>query len=117
MQHADRLDLPKGHVDPGESEWECAFRELEEETGITRGDLQVDEGFRFETSYPVRPARYQFQPCQKTTIIFLARLLRDVPIQASEHLGFQWYPWHPPHRLQPQTIDPLLAAVDAYWNL
>ena len=34
MEHADRLDLPKGHVDPGETQMQCALRELEEETGL-----------------------------------------------------------------------------------
>ena len=42
MRHADRWDLPKGHVDPGESNKECALRELEEETGITVDDIEVD---------------------------------------------------------------------------
>ena len=32
MRHADRWDLPKGHVDPGEKKKQCALRELEEET-------------------------------------------------------------------------------------
>ena len=41
MEHTQRLDLPKGHVDPGESEIECALRELEEETGI---DLSLNIG-------------------------------------------------------------------------
>ncbi len=34
MRHPTRWDLPKGHVDPGETDLECALRELEEETGI-----------------------------------------------------------------------------------
>ncbi|MFN9976001.1 MAG: NUDIX domain-containing protein, partial [Phycisphaerae bacterium] len=28
MRHPKRWDLPKGHVDPGETEMECALREL-----------------------------------------------------------------------------------------
>ncbi len=34
MRHTDRWDLPKGHVDPNETNLECALRELKEETGI-----------------------------------------------------------------------------------
>ena len=34
MKHPKRWDLPKGHVDPGESEVETALRELHEETGL-----------------------------------------------------------------------------------
>mgnify|MGYP003392721589 CR=1 FL=1 len=33
LRHASRWDLPKGHVDAGESDRECALRELREETG------------------------------------------------------------------------------------
>ena len=32
LRHPDRWDLPKGHLDPGETPAECALRELEEET-------------------------------------------------------------------------------------
>jgi len=42
MKHANRWDLPKGHVDPGESDIECALRELDEETGIQRDDIKLD---------------------------------------------------------------------------
>jgi 8-oxo-dGTP pyrophosphatase MutT (NUDIX family) len=28
MQHAERWDLPKGHLDPGESQKQAAIREL-----------------------------------------------------------------------------------------
>ncbi len=34
MRHTDRWDLPKGHVDSDETNLECAYRELEEETSI-----------------------------------------------------------------------------------
>lgn len=33
--------LPKGHIEPGESRKAAARREIEEETGIPRGDLRV----------------------------------------------------------------------------
>ena len=49
MRHADRWDLPKGHVDRGETEMECALRELHEETGITADDIELIDRFRFTT--------------------------------------------------------------------
>ncbi|MCA9189386.1 MAG: NUDIX domain-containing protein [Pirellulaceae bacterium] len=114
MKHADRWDLPKGHVDSGETELQCALRELEEETGIRPADIRLDEHFRFTTQYTVRSKRHQYQPRQKTTVIFLAELLRDVAIHLTEHPGYQWFDWSPPHHIQPETIDPLLAQLAEY---
>jgi bis(5'-nucleosidyl)-tetraphosphatase len=116
MRHRQRLDLPKGHVDPGETDLACALRELEEETGIGADAITVDPDFRWTIEYDVDGRRYGFSgPAHKTVVIFLGRLLRDVPIAPSEHLGHQWVTWNPPHQIQAQTIDPLLAAV-AQWR-
>ena len=114
MRHPTRLDLPKGHVDPGESELECALRELEEETGIQANDIELDPHFRFTTQYTVLKKRYGDQPMDKTLVIFLGRLLNDVEVRPTEHQGFQWTKWDPPHRIQQQTIDPLLAELADY---
>lgn len=111
MQHAHRLDLPKGHVDAGESEMECALRELVEETGITANDIDVDPEFRFTTEYTVHSKRVPGGVARKTLVMFLAWLRRPVEIQPTEHPGFEWFRWNPPHAIQQQTIDPLLAAV------
>ncbi len=114
MMHPDRLDLPKGHIEPGESELACALRELEEETGITAEDIELFPDFRFTTSYQVRYKDVGDHPLPKTTVIFLAALRRDVEIHVTEHLGYRWWPWHPPHKIQAETIDPLLAQVAQY---
>ena len=114
MQHTDRLDLPKGHVDPGESEVQCALRELWEETGITEQDIALDPDFRFTTQYPVRPERFDSELCQKTTVIFLGVLKREVEIVTTEHQGYAWYPWNPPQHVQANTIDPLLSALEEF---
>ena len=115
MRHPHRLDLPKGHLDPGETELQCALRELWEETGITAEDIALDPNFRWTTEYDVDGRRYGLsEPIHKTVVIFLGRLARDIEIATSEHLGFEWVPWQPPHHIQAQTIDPLLAAVAEY---
>ena len=114
MLHKTRLDLPKGHIDDGESEIECALRELAEETGISASDIALDSVFRFSTSYPVWPKKYGGQECQKTTVIFWGRLIRDVEIKVTEHQGFRWCAWNPPHQIQAATIDPLLAALERH---
>lgn len=115
MKHADRWDLPKGHVDPGETEIQCALRELREETGIRESDLELDAEFRFETSYKVWPKRNRGRETDKTLVIFLARLKHDVKIKPTEHLSFQWFDWNPPHKIQTQTVDILLEQVEPFF--
>jgi 8-oxo-dGTP pyrophosphatase MutT (NUDIX family) len=114
MRHTRRLDLPKGHVEPGESEIECALRELREETGIPADAIELDPEFRFAIDYHVRYREFNNEMAHKTVVFFLARLTRDVPIVLTEHRGFAWYPWNPPHQIQRETVDPLLGAVEAY---
>jgi 8-oxo-dGTP pyrophosphatase MutT (NUDIX family) len=114
MRHANRWDLPKGHVDEGETDLECALRELREETGIRDRDIELDDRFQFVTEYDVRDSRFPGEISHKTLRIFLGWLRRDVEIQLSEHLGFEWFTWQPTHCIQTTTIDPLLAAVELY---
>lgn len=117
MKHADRWDLPKGHVDPGETETDCALREMEEETGIPRGAVQLDPEFRYTQQYLVPGSRYGGEPdarLLKTLVIFLGRIDSERDINLTEHAGCRWFPWAPPHRIQEQTIDPLLAAVEEF---
>jgi 8-oxo-dGTP pyrophosphatase MutT (NUDIX family) len=114
MVHPTRLDLPKGHIRPGESEIECALRELEEETAIPARDVALDPDFRFTTTYPVSSKRYPGERCDKSVVIFLGRLLRPVNIVVTEHVGHRWVPWNPPHAIQQNTIDPLLFCLTEF---
>lgn len=41
-------DLPKGHIEEGETEFETAIRELKEETNI---DVKINEKYRYKTAY------------------------------------------------------------------
>ena len=114
MKHANRWDLPKGHVDPGESDIECALRELDEETGIQRDDIKLDLSFRFETQYDVGDRRFPGEVAHKSLVIFLGWLAHEIDICATEHLGHKWFLWNPPHSIQPQTIDPLLTTLERH---
>ena len=116
MKHPDRWDLPKGHVDPGETELECALREMEEETGLPRDSIEIDESFRFsEVYYPVYK-RSPGEKIEKTLVIFLGWLKSDRPIQLTEHAGCEWFRWNPPHGIQKNTIDPLLHEVESHFS-
>lgn len=114
MRHPDRWDLPKGHAEPGESLRQTALRETEEETGIAASHIVLDETFSFSLTYPVRYRSDGGRRFEKTVTYFLGYIPPDTPIACSEHAGYQWFPWSPPHQIQTQTIDPLLAAVAAH---
>jgi bis(5'-nucleosidyl)-tetraphosphatase len=114
MRHARRFDLPKGHMEPGETELECALRELAEETGIASDAVEIDPEFRFAIDYHVRYREFNNELAHKTVVFFLARLKREGPIVVSEHRGYVWHPWRPPHRIQRETVDPLLAAAEEH---
>jgi bis(5'-nucleosidyl)-tetraphosphatase len=114
MQHAHRLDLPKGHMEAGESDLQCALREMTEETGIPANAVVIDPNFQFVHDYYVRYRVYNNEKVHKTLVLFLATLVQDVTIQVTEHAGYEWRKWHPPHKIQTETIDPLLAAVEKH---
>lgn len=114
MRHYRRWDLPKGHIDPGETDLQCALREMREETGIPENAVDIDPDFLFTHQYPVRTDRVPGKRAMKTLIIYLAELREEVRIRTTEHPGYQWHPWKPPHHIQQQTIDPLLQAVEEY---
>ena len=115
MRHTNRWDLPKGHVDSGETNLECAYRELEEETGIAATDVRLDEEFKFKHKYLVSGSRYDSGPLKKKLIIYLAELVRDIEIQVTEHAGYEWFDWDPPHDIQDRTINPLLEKLASHW--
>jgi bis(5'-nucleosidyl)-tetraphosphatase len=114
MKHHDRWDLPKGHVDPGETELHCALREMEEETGIPRELVSIDPEFRFAHRYHVQGPRTNWEKKLKELVIFLGRLPRDMEITVTEHIDFAWFDWDPPHAIQERTIDPLLRALEEH---
>lgn len=111
MKHADRWDLPKGHCDGDESFLDAAIREVREETGIKRHQYRIDPQFQFDLTYPVTYRRSGNQVFQKQVRYFLAFVDQPWPVKLTEHPDSAWIEWHPPHAIQTQTIDPLLAAV------
>jgi len=81
-------DLPKGHIEKGETEEETVKREVEEETGLQ--DIQILEGFREEIHYWFRS---ESQTISKTVAFYVAETEQKEIAISPEHIGFQWLPY------------------------
>jgi 8-oxo-dGTP pyrophosphatase MutT (NUDIX family) len=120
MRHRDRWDLPKGHLEPGETFRQAALRETEEETGIAATSIRLDPAFCFQLDYPVTYRSHPGITFDKTVQYFLGHVidppkLRLPELRLTEHESAQWRPWNPPHRpIQSETIDGLIAAVESH---
>lgn len=115
MRHADRWDLPKGHREPGESLQETALRETEEETGILSDQIGLVDDFAYHIQYEVTYRSAPRDRVQKRVTYFIGRISAPCPVVCTEHIGYEWFPWQPPHFIQEQTIDPLLSSVHEYF--
>ena len=116
MRHQNRWDLPKGHCETGESFLETALRETEEETGIPASTIEIDNRFKFDLFYPVQYSRTGSQVFEKQVRYFLGFLIDKPDLVLTEHPSAAWHHWDPPHRIQTQTIDPLLESVAQHIN-
>jgi bis(5'-nucleosidyl)-tetraphosphatase len=116
MRHPTRWDLPKGHCDAGESFLETALRETEEETGIAANAIEIDPNFEFDLFYQVQYSNMGDQIYEKQVRYFLGFLNQKPELILTEHPSARWHPWHPPHRIQAETIDPLLESVARHFG-
>ncbi len=84
--------LPKGHVDPGESDYETALRETEEEAGFNAEVLRVIPDFKVEVKYNVTSRRDGINR-PKIVTYWLAELKNSKENEvkmSDEHQAFKW---------------------------
>lgn len=85
-----KIDIPKGHVEPGESDIEAAIRECEEEAGIS---VDPSSDMRWGS------APYVAERKHKDVIIYLAStdqepvILPNPETKQYEHDGYHWLSW------------------------
>jgi 8-oxo-dGTP pyrophosphatase MutT (NUDIX family) len=79
--------FPKGHVEKGETDLQAAYREVEEETGISKTKLRLIDGFRVRTAYKFRRGKTLVD--KVVDYFLLASATKDVTI-SSEHTAFAW---------------------------
>ncbi|MEM8718227.1 MAG: NUDIX domain-containing protein [Cyanobacteria bacterium P01_G01_bin.39] len=111
MKRSYRYDLPKGHIEPGETDLQCALRELFEETGITNRQVRGKLDFRFKTIYYPRYRHFSRQKVEKSLVIFFCWVSEELEIVMTEHSDSEWVKWNPPHFFHNRIIDELLVAV------
>ncbi|XP_053615019.1 bis(5'-nucleosyl)-tetraphosphatase [asymmetrical] [Plodia interpunctella] len=78
---------PKGHVDPGESDWVTALRETKEEAGLGEEDLEIYKDISKTLDYKVKGK-------PKEVVYWLAKLKNpDKEVKLSdEHQALKWLP-------------------------
>ena len=114
MKHADRYDLPKGHVENDETDLECAIREMEEESGLTLDVVRLVSDFEFATTYYPRSKRHGSIIVRKTVTIYLGWLEDPhIPIVLTEHGDYEWVDWPTSRIFGNGTIDGVLSALQA----
>ena len=96
----DEYVLPKGHVDPGESEAEAARREVEEEVGISELHLVQSLGV-------LERLGYDKLEWKKTHYFLFATTQVDAtPTDTEKHKAMRWFPLDMlPHMLWPEQIE------------
>lgn len=84
-RYADFWSFPKGHVEPGENEYQTAIREVKEETGI---DVKIENGFRMESVYFIGKKKN----VEKKVVYFASLTTRAyVEPQEEEIAAFRWF--------------------------
>ena len=87
LRQPHRLDLPKGHVEDGETEMQCALRELAEETGF--GPDAIEAFYDLDLVNQFHEPSYD---AIVTSAVFAVRLKPGAePRLSSEHDDARWH--------------------------
>jgi 8-oxo-dGTP pyrophosphatase MutT (NUDIX family) len=98
-------DFPKGLVEPGESEFDAARREIAEETGLTDLDFPFDEAFRETLPYANRKiARYYLAETDRAEIT----LPVSPELGRPEHDEWRWVSYDEAEDLLPPRLSRVL---------
>src|SRR3989338_6587454 len=84
---AGHHDLPKGHIEKGESEKQAAIRELAEETGSLENEIKFIPELREEIAYLFTSEK---NLVKKTVVFFLATTKKKEVKVSHEHKKHLW---------------------------
>ncbi|KAE9550298.1 hypothetical protein FO519_006488 [Halicephalobus sp. NKZ332] len=100
---------PKGHVDPGEDEWQAALRETKEEAGIDANKLEIHKDFEHVMYYDTKEGH-------KSVTYWLARFLDSKDVALShEHQNMKWSPLQESIALSKfKEMETMLRSAEEY---
>jgi bis(5'-nucleosidyl)-tetraphosphatase len=111
IRHANgHWDLPKGHVDPGETHLQTALRELHEETGLT---ATIDTHFTYTTEYDF--VTRDGKQAHKKVYWFVGKATSQNVVLSHEHTEFAWLSYERAvEQMTHATTKEVLQAANAY---
>ena len=107
-------DFPRGRMEGGERSWQTAFREVREETGLHRNELQMHPNFKVHERFPY--SRRGNKKVFKIIIFYLAETTQPRVWISAEHEGYGWFSYPEAHKLLSRykaRVEILKKATDA----
>ncbi|MBP1202066.1 bis(5'-nucleosidyl)-tetraphosphatase [Duganella sp. 1411] len=103
-------DFPKGEVEPGESAWHAARREVREETSLAALSYPWGRAFRETPPYGRgKVARFYLAAAASDTV----RLRANPQLGRAEHHAFRWLPYAGARALLPPRLRAILDWAEA----
>ena len=88
-------DFPRGRMEGGERSWQTAFREVGEETGLRKSELNIQKNFKVYEKFPYSRGQQKFF---KIVIFYLAETGKTEVRLSFEHEGYGWFSHHEARR-------------------
>tara|TARA_Y100000310_G_scaffold344478_1_gene457464 strand:- start:2514 stop:3002 length:489 start_codon:yes stop_codon:yes gene_type:complete len=81
-------DMPRGKMEEDERSLQTAFREVGEETGLSRKDLKMQRNFKEFEKFPYNRGK---EKMFKVVIFYLAETDKEEVKISDEHDGYGWF--------------------------
>lgn len=108
-------DFPKGHVEPGETLFEAALRETEEECGLSHEDFRISQSSASTLPYKVP------EGLKVATYFFSEKISEKVPflpinpsIGKPEHIAWRWFPVRTLYEKMPRRLQPVVEKLEVW---
>ncbi|MEK7498603.1 MAG: NUDIX domain-containing protein [Patescibacteria group bacterium] len=110
-------DFTKGHVEGEETLVEAARREIMEEAGFAKKDLEFVVGFHREITYSFSSRAVEGEDVSKAVTYFLANVRREEVALSEEHLEYGWFSYRDALGvLKFKNARSLLIAAEQFLN-